>query len=94
MAVVEYIIPSIGYNNIPIYPILDYSESYSYGYNIDKYSFRHEIVKRSDSLSDINWGMTILANSIKVFSAILTILAVDDTDRLVIRNKIFSYTFQ
>ena len=30
---------------------------------------------------DINWGMTILANSIKVFSAILTILAVDDTDR-------------
>ena len=78
MAVVEYI-PSIGYNNIPIYPILDYSDSD--GYIIDKYYHRHEIVRRSDSLSDINWGMTILANSIKVLSAILTILAVDDTDR-------------
>ena len=50
-------------------------------YIIDKYYHTHEIVRRSDSLSDINWGMTILANSIKVFSAILTILAVDDTDR-------------
>ena len=78
MAVVEYI-PSIGYNNIPIYPIPDNSDSNDY--IIDKYYHRHEIVRRSDSLSDINWGMTILANSIKVFSAILTILAVDDTDR-------------
>ena len=78
MAVVGYI-PSIGYNNIPIYPISDYSDSNDY--IIDKYYHRHEIVRRSDSLSDINWGMTILANSIKVFSAIITILAVDDTDR-------------
>ena len=78
MAIVEYSVPSIGYNNIPILPISDYSDSYS---DVYKYYHRHEIVKRSDSLSNINWGMTILANSIKVFSAILTILAVDDTDR-------------
>ena len=77
MAIVEYNIPSIGYDSIPIYPISDNRD----GYNINKYYHRHEIVRRSDSLSDINWGMTILANSIKVFSAILTILAVDDTDR-------------
>ena len=80
MAVVEYI-PSIGYNSVHIYPISDYRDSYRDDYIIDKYYHRHEIVRRSDSLSDINWGMTILANSIKVFSAILTILAVDDTDR-------------
>ena len=80
MAVVEYI-PSIGYNSVPIYPISDYSDSDSNDCIFDKYYHRHEIVRRSDSLSDINWGMTILANSIKVFSAILTILAVDDTDR-------------
>ena len=78
MAVVEYI-PSIGYNNIPTLPISDYSGSYRDEYNIDNKYFHR--LKRSDSLSDINWGMTILANSIKVFSAILTILAVDDTDR-------------
>ena len=77
MAVVEYI-PSIGYNNIPIIPISDYSGNYSNGYDIDKNFNR---LKRRDSLSDIKWGMTILANSIKVFSAIITILAVDDTDR-------------
>ena len=59
----------------------DYSDSYSDAYNINNYYHRHEIVRKSYSLSDINWGMTILANSIKVFSAILTILAVDDTDR-------------
>ena len=81
MAIAEYNIPSIGYDSIPIYPISDYSDSYRDDYIIDKYYHRHEIVRRSDSLSDINWGMTILANSIKVFSAILTILAVDDTDR-------------
>ena len=78
MAIVEYNIPSIGYNSIPILPISQYDDSYSDDYNIDEYFHRP---KRSDSLSDINWGMTILANSIKVFSAILTILAVDDTDR-------------
>ena len=77
MAVVKYI-PSLGYNSIPIIPISDYGDSYSNGYDIDKNFNR---LKRSDSLSDINWGMTILANSIKVFSAIITILAVDDTDR-------------
>ena len=37
--------------------------------------------KRQESVSNINWGMTILANGIKVVSAIITILAVDDTDR-------------
>ena len=36
---------------------------------------------RQDSISDINWGMTVIANGIKVISAILTILAADDTDR-------------
>jgi hypothetical protein len=37
--------------------------------------------KRQESVNNINWGMTILANGIKVVSAIITILAVDDTDR-------------
>ena len=36
---------------------------------------------RHDTVRDINWGMTILANSIKVVSAVLTILSVDQTDR-------------
>ena len=36
---------------------------------------------RHDQVRDINWTMTILANSIKVVSAVLTILAVDQTDR-------------
>ena len=46
----------------------------------DRYSdnsdnFRH------DTVQDINWTATIVANSIKVVSAILTILAVDNTER-------------
>ena len=36
---------------------------------------------RHDTVRDINWGMTIVANSIKVVSAVLTILAVDQTER-------------
>ena len=36
---------------------------------------------RHDTVRDINWSMTILANSIKVVSAVLTILSVDQTDR-------------
>ena len=36
---------------------------------------------RHDNVRDINWTMTIVANSIKVVSAVLTILAVDQTDR-------------
>ena len=44
----------------------DYSDSYSDAYNINNYYHRHEIVRKSYSLSDINWGMTILANSISV----------------------------
>ena len=42
--------------------------------SLDK-SYRHDTVK------DINWTMTIVANSIKVVSAVLTILAVDSTER-------------
>ena len=40
-----------------------------------------EALARQDNVRDINWTMTILANSIKVVSAVLTILAVDQTDR-------------
>ena len=36
---------------------------------------------RQDTFSDINWGMTVIANSIKVISAILTILSADNADR-------------
>ena len=36
-----------------------------------------------DTLSDINLGMSVLASSIKVVSAILTILGADDSTRLV-----------
>ena len=39
--------------------------------------YRHD----TDNVRDINWTMTIVANSIKVVSAVLTILAVDQTDR-------------
>ena len=41
----------------------------------------HREHSRHDQVRDINWTMTILANSIKVVSAVLTILAVDQTDR-------------
>ena len=36
---------------------------------------------RQETISDINWGMTVIANSIKVISAILTILSSDNKDR-------------
>ena len=47
----------------------------------DRRSRRSVTSYRQDSISDINWGMTVLANGIKVISAILIILATDDTDR-------------
>lgn len=43
----------------------------------------HREHSRHDQVRDINWTMTILANSIKVVSAVLTILSVDQTDRCV-----------
>ena len=46
-----------------------------YGDGKSDKSYRHDTVK------DINWTMTIVANSIKVVSAVLTILAVDSTER-------------
>ena len=36
---------------------------------------------RQDTISDINWGMTVIANSIKVISAIFTIISTDNKDR-------------
>ena len=36
---------------------------------------------RQDTISDINWGMTVIANSIKLISAILTVMSADNTDR-------------
>ena len=45
--------------------------------------YRNEI-RHIDELTEtnnINWGMTILANGIKVLSAIFTILAADRNDR-------------
>ena len=50
----------------------------------------HREHSRHDQVRDINWGMTILANSIKVVSAVLTILSVDQTDRCVIEYRINS----
>ena len=38
---------------------------------------------RQTSAEDINWTVTIIANSIKLVSAVLTILAAESTDRLV-----------
>ena len=80
-------LPVIGSTNIPLYSTDLYSHGDDYP-DIDNHDFSdswggryHDRVRRQDTVSDINWGMTILANSIKVFSAILTILAVDDTDR-------------
>ena len=37
---------------------------------------------RQTSAEDINWTVTIIANSIKLVSAVLTILAAESTDRL------------
>ena len=36
---------------------------------------------RRDTVSDINWGMTVIANSIKVISAIITIISPDNNKR-------------
>ena len=61
-----------------------------YGQEIEEWGRRHYHDRRSrrsitsyrqDSISDINWGMTVLANGIKVISAIITILATDETTR-------------
>ena len=42
-------------------------------------NYRHD----DTSVKDINWTVTIVANSIKVISAVLTILAVDQTERYI-----------
>ena len=45
--------------------------------------YRNEIrsIDELTETNNINWGMTILANGIKVLSAIFTILAADRNDR-------------
>ena len=76
-------LPVIGSTNIPLYSTDLYSHGDDY-HDIDNHDWGdryHDRVRRQDTVSDINWGMTILANGIKVISAILTIIAVDDTDR-------------
>ena len=40
-----------------------------------------EVQSRRDTLTDINLGMSLLASTIKVVSAVLTILGADDTTR-------------
>ena len=49
------------------------SEKYSDDAGDDNY--------RHDTVRDVNWTVTIIANSIKVVSAVLTILATDQTER-------------
>jgi hypothetical protein len=56
-------------------------ESWGRRYSNDRKARRSVQSDRQDTLSDINWGMTVLANGIKVISAIMTILAADNTDR-------------
>ena len=45
--------------------------------------YRNEIrsINELTETNNINWGLTILANGIKVLSAIFTILAADRNDR-------------
>ena len=40
-----------------------------------------DVQSRRDTLTDINLGMSLLASTIKVVSAVLTILGADDTTR-------------
>jgi len=47
----------------------------------DKYSDEGDDNYRHDTVRDVNWTVTIIANSIKVVSAVLTILATDQTER-------------
>ena len=56
-------------------------EKWGRKYSIDRRDRISVQSDRQDTLSDINWGMTVLANGIKVISAIMTILAADNTDR-------------
>ena len=44
-------------------------------------SLGQEVQSRRDTLTDINLGMSLLASTIKVVSAVLTILGADDTTR-------------
>ena len=52
-------------------------ESWGRRYSNDRKARRSVQSDRQDTLSDINWGMTVLANGIKVISASMTILAAD-----------------
>jgi hypothetical protein len=56
-------------------------EKWGRQYSYDRRARRSVGSYRQDTISDINWGMTVLANGIKVISAIMTILAADNTDR-------------
>ena len=46
-----------------------------------------DIQSRRDTLTDINLGMSLLASTIKVVSAVLTILGADDTTRYVVQKS-------
>ena len=62
---------------------IDYTHTHAIEIGGRRY-FNDRRVRRSyrqDTISNINWGMTVIANGIKVISAILTILGTDDTDR-------------
>ena len=56
----------------------------------DKYSDEGDDNYRHDTVRDVNWTVTIIANSIKVVSAVLTILATDQTERSVITYLCYS----
>ena len=59
----------------------NYIEEWGKQYSDDRRVRRSVSQSRQDTISNINWSMTVLANGIKMISAILTILATDHTDR-------------
>ena len=72
--------PAISHSTNIILP-----SDYDTGHSIAEHSFKnieHSLASyRQDTISDINYGMAVIANSIKVISAIITILSPDNNQR-------------
>ena len=80
----------IGSTNGVIFTAVNFNDNSYYLNDNDDLSVNHikQSIKqfgaanyRQDTISDINWGMTVIANSIKLISAILTIISADNIDK-------------
>ena len=74
---VREVVPSVAAEEVNI----KITDSYNhYDKTIERFGRKYKGA-RQESLSDINWAVTILANTIKVVSAVLTIVTTDTNDR-------------